>query len=58
MQLTNPTRAQKKLISDRGLDPVEWQVVTETKESLIVRHRETGEQRLLERTYAKRSWMR
>lgn len=58
MQLKNPTRAQKNLLTDRGLDPAEYQVVTETKESLIVQHRTTGKQLLLERTYARRRWAR
>lgn len=58
MQLKNPTRQQKKLMSEKGYDPKEYQVVSHTKESLIVQHRETGKQVLIECTYAKRRWMR
>lgn len=58
MQLKNPTRAQKNLMTDKGLDPNQYQVVSETKESLIIQHRETGEQKLIERSYQKRRWLR
>lgn len=58
MQLKNPTRAQKNLMTDKGYDPAKYQVVSENKTSLIVQHRETGKQALIERSYQKRRWLR
>lgn len=58
MQLKNPTRVQKNLMADKGLDPAKYQVVSETKDSLIIQHRETGKQTLIERSYQKRRWLR
>lgn len=58
MQLKNPTRQQKILMTNKGFDPKEYQVVSHTKESLIIQSRKTGKQELIECSYAKRRWMR
>ena len=58
MHLKKLTRQQKILLTDKGYKPEDYLVVTATKNSLIVQHRETGEQQLLELTYAKRKWQR
>ncbi len=58
MKLKNPTRQQKVLMTNKGFDHKEYQVVSHTKESLIIQHRETGKQELIECSYAKRRWMR
>lgn len=39
---TNPTRAQKILISDRGYDPAEWLVEEDTIDALTIVHRGHG----------------
>lgn len=48
MQLKNPTRQQKILMTNKGFDPKEYQVVSHTKESLIIQSRKTGKQELIE----------
>ena len=58
MHLKKLTRQQKIVLSNRGHNPDDFLCVTQTKTSLIVQHRETGKQMLVELTYAKRRWAR
>jgi hypothetical protein len=37
-----PTRAQKKLLRDKGLNPYNWLVERVTSTELVIMHRETG----------------
>ena len=42
-----PNRRQQALIRSNGLEPAEWTVSKELRGSLIIRHRVTGEYKLL-----------
>lgn len=40
-----PTKKQRMLISSRKLDDKKWLVVLDTKERLLIRHRESNNER-------------
>lgn len=44
-----PTREQKDVISRNGLRPLEWVVIKEYTNSLIIKHRFTNEFRVVEK---------
>lgn len=44
-----PTKAQAEALKRAGLDPIAWAVVRELPHSLIVKHRVTGEFRIIEK---------
>lgn len=52
-QAKNPTYRQKKLISKVGLEVTHWQVVSEDKHFLVIKKRETGEIKRLEKLWGK-----
>lgn len=58
VHLKKPTRKQKILMSEKGYNPEEYQVVSDTQYSLIIQHRISGKQQMIERTYPQHRWMR
>ena len=47
MKGKNPTREQRKLLIQRGLNTLEWLVQKDTSTSMQLVHRKTGEEMLL-----------
>lgn len=52
------TREQKIKLSKLGKNPDDYLLVSRSKNSLVIQHRETGKQELVELSYPKRAWMR
>lgn len=49
MRLKRLTRAQKKLLSEQGINPALWQLLDELPSSYILKHRITGEIKVVEK---------
>lgn len=58
MQLKKLTREQKIRVSKKGLNPADYLCVSQTDNNLVIQHRKTGKQELVELSYPKRAWMR
>lgn len=56
-QMSKPTRAQKEIISDHGLNPDNWVVAFESKDTLEIVSRRSAQRRVLQKG-RKRSWTR
>lgn len=48
-QAKNPTYNQKKLISKAGLEVIHWQVISEDKYCLMIKHKEALEIKRVEK---------
>ena len=44
-----PTRAQQEIIKRNGLQPMVWTVIQDLNHSMIVRHRITGEVKVIDK---------
>ena len=43
----NPTAAERKLLASEGLDTRQWFIVTHEPERMLIRHKDTNEERML-----------
>lgn len=49
MQVKRLTAAKKKLLSEQGLNPAFWQMLDELQNTIIIKHRITGEIKVVEK---------
>lgn len=49
MQVKRLTAAQKKLLSEQGINPALWQLLDELTNSYVLKHRITGEIKVVEK---------
>lgn len=49
MQVKRLTAAQKKLLSEQGINPALWQLLDELPNTIIIKHRFTGGVRVVEK---------
>ena len=49
MQVKRLTAAQKKLLSEQGINPALWQLLDELPNTIIIKHRITGEIKVVEK---------
>ena len=49
MQVKRLTAAQKKLLSTQGINPALWQLLDELPNSYVLKHRITGEIKVVEK---------
>ena len=49
MRLKRLTRAQKKLLSEQGINPALWQLLDDLLNTIIIKHRITGEIKVVEK---------
>ena len=49
MRVKRLTAAQKKLLSEQAINPVLWQLLDELPNTIIIKHRITGEVKVVEK---------
>lgn len=49
MRVKRLTAAQKKLLSAQGLNPTLWQLLDELPNTIVIKHRFTGEIKVVEK---------
>lgn len=49
MQVKRLTAAQKKLLSEQAINPALWQLLDELPNTIIIKHRITGEVKVVEK---------